>query len=277
MLLCSVTAAEASDVRLAWLPVSGAAGYRTYLRQAAQPYGPGSDVGYIPADADGIVRCVVHGVAPGVANYFSVTSYDADGVESPRSNELVLMVCSAAPMAGCRAPTKAGAAVLSVRGAINGKPDRLDWKWKNGGTVTTQDLGDPVTATSYMLCIYDDSRGAAALVTNAGLQAGGVCGEERACWRDRGRGGFSYVNRLPTGGFRKVKLHPGQGGKSSIQVSAKGGILTFPDAAGSSLFQQDPAVTVQLVNDASPSVCWEAMYSAAARVNTPTRFKDTSD
>src|SRR5262249_59545840 len=108
------------------------------------------------------------------------------------------------------------------------------------------------------------------------VQAGGACGEDGACWRNRGRGGFSYLKRPPSGSL-KVKLHPGQAGKSSILVSAKGGILALADAASSSLFQQDPAVTVQLVNDASPSVCWQATYSAAALIHTATRIKDAAD
>jgi hypothetical protein len=207
-----------------------------------------------------------------------VTSYDAEGVESSLSNELVLMLCAGAPIAGCRAPTEPRAAVLSVRDAIDAERDRFTWKWRKGAAISAQDLGVPTASTSYLLCVYDDARGVPSLATSVAFLAGGPCTAGDPCWRDRGRRGFTYANRPATGGFLGVKLKPGPAGKASIQVSSKGGSLTLslPRPAGS-LFQQDPAVTVQLLNDAVPPVCWEAGYRAAARVHEPTRFKDASD
>jgi hypothetical protein len=82
---------------------------------------------------------------------------------------------------------------------------------------------------------------------------------------------------LPEGrGFIGVKLRHGTGGKGGITVSARGEILSFP-VPPSALVQQDPFVTVQLVNDTEQAACWEAVYGGAAQVHEPTRFKDSSD
>jgi hypothetical protein len=155
--------------------------------------------------------------------------------------------------------------------------DRLGWKWA-GAESGGADFGDPSQDTSYVLCIYDDSRGVPNLALRIDMQAGGMCGTARPCWRDLGRRGFTYMNRsvAARGSALKVKLKHRAGG-ATIRVTGTGESLTLPDPVAGSLFQQDPAVVVQLVNDALPSVCWEAAYSATARVQTPTRFKDASD
>jgi hypothetical protein len=272
------SAASAIDVRLAWLPAAGAAGYRVYTREASQPYDQWTDVGPGTAEA-GIVRTVIR-VDLEVATYFAMTSYDAEGVETPFSNELVMrppLVCAATPITGCRAPTAAAAAVLSMRHPSGGKRDRLGWKWKKGSGISRGDLGDPTGATSYLLCIYDESRGVAGLAAQFAFPAGSTCGDGRPCWRALGSRGFVYADRLSGGrGFLKLRLKQGTTGRSAITVNGKGeslALLGYPTA----LLRQDPQVTVQLLNDAVPSVCWEAAYSAAAKVSAPTRFKDTSD
>ena len=215
-----------------------------------------------------------------MATYFAMTSYDADGVETAFSNELVMrppLICAATPITGCRAPTAAAAAVLSMRHPSGGKRDRLGWKWKKGSGISREDLGDPTGATSYVLCIYDESSGVPGLAAQFAFQAGRTCGDGRPCWRALGSRGFVYADRLPGGrGFLKLRLKQGTTGRSEITVNGKGeslALLGYPNA----LLRQDPQVTVQLLNDAVPSVCWEAAYSAAAKVSAPTRFKDTSD
>jgi hypothetical protein len=103
--------ADALDVRVAWQPVQGVAGYRLYMRPAGQPYGLGTDVGLLPADVDGIIRYVVANVPLGTT-YFVVTAYDAAGAESAFSNELALAV-SASPTAtsGAAPPSPAPSTV----------------------------------------------------------------------------------------------------------------------------------------------------------------------
>ena len=277
--LLAAHAAVAGEVRLSWLPIPGSEGYVVYWRQIAEPYGEGVDVGNILADGGGVVRYVVNDVPLDVPHYFAVTSY-SQGVESGFSNELALkppLLCAAAPLADCRAPMVPRAAILSIRNPSGVSRDRLRWKWA-GADSEALDFGDPSRDTSYVLCIYDESRGVPNLAMSIDVRAGGVCGNARPCWRDLGRRGFTYVNRSVGGRGSSLKMklkHRGDG--ASIQLSGAGESFTLPDPVGGSFFQQEPAVVVQLVNDALPSVCWEAAYSAAARVNTSTRFKDASD
>jgi len=84
--------ARAFDAELSWSPMAGMGGYKVYIRQGAQPYGAGIDVGAITPDPDGIVRYTTTGLPMDTMNYFAVTCYDASGVESGLSNELSLMM-----------------------------------------------------------------------------------------------------------------------------------------------------------------------------------------
>ncbi|MFQ5668248.1 MAG: LamG domain-containing protein, partial [Candidatus Binatia bacterium] len=82
----------AFSARLAWSGVPEATGYKVYVRQSNQPYGAGTDVGSLTADADGLVAYVISGLPTNVSNFFAVTSYNATRSESGLSNELSLMV-----------------------------------------------------------------------------------------------------------------------------------------------------------------------------------------
>jgi len=71
--------------RLSWNPPQeGAAGFKVYYGTASGSYGTTLDVGL----AQGYT---VTGLAPGTY-YFTVTTYDATGYESPRSNEVSKVV-----------------------------------------------------------------------------------------------------------------------------------------------------------------------------------------
>src|SRR5215475_1616004 len=151
VLLCAPAAA--TQVKLAWVPVSESAGYRVYWRPSTQPYGQGIDVGGLLPDADGIVRCVVGDVATDVPTYFAVTAYDTAGAESAFSNELLLklpLLCAAAALAGCSAPVVAGGAVLSMRNVAGVNRDRLGWNWRHGAAAGAGDFGDPSRDTNYV-------------------------------------------------------------------------------------------------------------------------------
>lgn len=279
VLLCAP--AEAIGVRLGWIPVAGSAGYRVYRRASTQPYGPGVDVGSLSPDPAGVVRYVIGNVPTDVPSYFAVTSYDANGVESPFSNELPLkfpLECAAAPIGGCRAPMVAAGAVLSMRNAPGVDRDRLTWNWREGAAAGAGDFGDPLLDTNYILCVYDESGGVSSLAMSVHIPAGGLCGDTQPCWRDRGSRGFAYMNRgIGASGLLKVKLKRSPEGPATIQVSGTGQSVTMPDAVAGPFVEQEPEVVVQLVNDAIPPACWDATYSADARVRTATRFKDSSD
>jgi hypothetical protein len=176
------------------------------------------------------------------------------------------LACPPTPLAGCKRPVLARGSALQIRGD---KP-ALSWKWGAGAATTLAELGDPVTATGYDLCVYDESGGTPALVLEATAPAGGTCAG-RACWR-ASRAGFGYANRdLTPSGVAKLSLRPGDEGRARIQLKAKGALLAVPPLP----LADDGAVVVQLDNTAG--ACWEATYSAPALASDAFRFKDVSD
>ncbi|HUI26226.1 MAG TPA: hypothetical protein VL403_09100, partial [Candidatus Kryptonia bacterium] len=102
LLIVGARAVLAYNAQLAWSTVSGAAGYKVYVRASGQSYGAPTDVGLIAPDTDGLVRSVATGLAAGTS-YFAVTSYNASGAESTLSNELSLVI------ADTPVPTSTGA------------------------------------------------------------------------------------------------------------------------------------------------------------------------
>ena len=94
--------AWASHARVSWQPVSGAAGYKLYVRSAGQPYDQGIDVGAVAAGPDGVIRYVTSGPPLNVQFYFAVTRYNSAKVESALSNEVALTIVS--PPLGTQAP-----------------------------------------------------------------------------------------------------------------------------------------------------------------------------
>lgn len=94
--LSCAASASAYDARVAWSPVAGASGYRIYVRTYPQAFGAGIDVGATVADSDGVMRFQLTGIASD-ATCFAVSSYDAFGIESARSNEVAIAYAALAP------------------------------------------------------------------------------------------------------------------------------------------------------------------------------------
>jgi hypothetical protein len=112
------------------------------------------------------------------------------------------------------------------------------------------------------------------LVQTAVAPAGTLC-NGISCWKRLSRG-FRYQNFVAANGeVQQMMLKEGAGDGAKLLVKARGLILNFPPPVGSKFFDQDPAVTVQLVN--SLGECWEATYSAPAQRNGDGRFQDKSD
>lgn len=126
------------DARVGWGPVQNVAGYRLYIRQIGQPYGAAIDVGPL-APVSGVVRYVARSLPSGIANFFSVSSYDAVGRESSRSNELSLVVGTpVATTAPTRTPTLRSATASPTRPPIP----------PTGSQSSTPTLGPNTTATA---------------------------------------------------------------------------------------------------------------------------------
>jgi hypothetical protein len=163
---------------------------------------------------------------------------------------------TAAPAADCRPPVD-GKASLLIKDAVGQTRDQLTWKWRSGTGTTVTDYGDPTSATTYELCVFDTDAGVPALVVDAHLPPG-------SGWKPSARG-FGYRDRSgAAAGVTRILLKAASGG-ASIIVKAKG--VGF--AAPALPFTADPRVLVQLVND---SACWEARYETSV-VNDWAKFK----
>jgi hypothetical protein len=93
-----------------------------------------------------------------------------------RNEAMAAPVCSAAPRGDCGSPGGSNTSILRLS-RRPGKTPTLKWSWKKG-TATAADFGDPTTAGSYALCVYD---GANALVGIAQVEGAGLCGQP--CWK----------------------------------------------------------------------------------------------
>jgi hypothetical protein len=179
--------------------------------------------------------------------------------------------CDPAPLPGCRQPTVENKALLLLKSkGGGGEKDKLVWKWLKGDATALEDLGDPINATTYTLCIYDEAAGVPSLALTAAVLPGGTCDGD-PCWSAIGKG-FKYKDSTATsGGIKNILLKFGESGKAKIVVKGTGASLDMPALP----FVQDPTVVVQLKNNIG--VCWEARYSAPATDNSDAGFKDKGD
>lgn len=87
MVLLVASSVAAYDASVGWRPVPDAAGYKLYVRYDSAPFTTGSDLGSLPPEKDGLIRVVVESLPLGPTARFAVSAYDADGNESPLSNQ----------------------------------------------------------------------------------------------------------------------------------------------------------------------------------------------
>lgn len=173
------------------------------------------------------------------------------------------LLCSTQPKADCRKPTTSRASLLQVKISAVAKRNAVTWKWNKGAATSLADFGDPLTTTSYGLCVYDEADGNPILLMDVVASAGGGWAKTAT--------GFKYTNKMPTGNqLQKVTLHAAAAGKAQITMSGKGDGLPMPILP----LMQNPKVIAQLQNSAG--VCWEADYSTAT-TDSSTQFKAKSD
>jgi len=179
-------------------------------------------------------------------------------------------VCATGPIQGCRKPIRSQVAKLSLRDTTPDSGDRMLWKWVFGAATSKADFGDPLTSTSYELCVFDC---AGHTIARAGAPPGQDCGG-RPCWKGTSTQ-FTYRSRdhLPGGGRRpsRVTLRLREGPDGKARIVAQG---TGPTIDLSPLPATQPVI-VQIKN--SEGKCWEATYSAPARKNTAGQFYDKND
>ena len=178
--------------------------------------------------------------------------------------------CTTTPLAGCRQPFSAEKASVVMKDK-SPKTDKnlFKWKWIRGERTTVAEFGDPLTAsTNYQLCVYDQT----GLLTKANAPGGGLCGSNpKPCWKATGIKGFRYKDKdLTPDGIQKMILKEGADGKAKILVNVKGALFDMPDLGAI----QQP-LTIQIQN--TSGLCWEAVYSAPPKKQTPEQFKDKAD
>ena len=169
----------------------------------------------------------------------------------------------------CRKPMLSRRAPLVVRASVDPGRKGLTWNWTAGAATTKADFGDPLTATDYMLSVYDGSGAQPILRTR--IPAGGVCGtrKPRPCWTENAAG-FRYVNpALTPDGVLHLVLRAGDAKKAKIHIDGHGSLLSLPTLPLSG------AVTVQLERADGP--CWDANYDLSVTENDPRAFKARGD
>jgi cysteine-rich repeat protein len=181
-----------------------------------------------------------------------------------------LELCGPVPATGCRTPTLPAMSLLKIKNKDNDSKDQLLWNWANGEATTAAEFGNPVTSTSYLLCVYDSSAAPQPLMTLA-APSGGLC-QGRPCWTASNNGTkFRYKDKLLVpDGLQLALLKEGLlDGKAKVKFKAKGSPLPLAPTPFTL------PVTVQVKNT-DTSVCWEAVFSAPS-MNDAEGFKAKSD
>jgi len=166
--------------------------------------------------------------------------------------------CIAKPRADCRRPAKAKGATLALTNRSQDRKDALRFAWTKGAATTLAELGDPVGATDYTLCVFDRTGGADRLVLRAAAPHG-------ASWKPKGAKGFRYRSRggAPDG-LTSLVLKSGGDRKARATLAGRGASLGLPALA------LGTPVTAEL--DAGDGACFAAEFAAPSK-NTATTFR----
>jgi hypothetical protein len=131
------------------------------------------------------------------------------------------------------------------------KADSLKWLWSGDG-FGQADLGDPTSDTYYSLCIYDETGSVPVLASEIGINKG-------EGWTDESPRGVEYAHDGSSFGVTKLRIKTAADGRTSVKLQAGTEVLQLPAPFGSEFFDQDGAVTVQLVS--SEGTCWSSSYA----------------
>jgi cysteine-rich repeat protein len=169
---------------------------------------------------------------------------------------------TAAPEPVCRQPTQPGKSSVLLKDKTPDDGDQVSWRWNKGAQTDPLALGDPLSTTSYALCVYDQSARPQPLLRITVPPVGMCNGKD--CWAAT-HSGFRYRN---TTGLRSLKLKAGDPGKAQISLRGKGAALGLP------MLGLTTPVTVQVKNSAGQ--CWGATFSNPT-ANAADQFKAKSD
>ncbi len=141
--------------------------------------------------------------------------------------------------------------------------DSIKLKVKDAALGALGDLGDPTTASDYVLCLWDDQGGQPVLVYEQDAHAGTTCAG-KPCWRQVGAGYRFKDNRLENSSISRLSLAPKKS-DTELKITAKlRGLAVGPPQLPLSV---DPSVRVQLHNLADGH-CWEASFDQPKKNDT---------
>ena len=167
--------------------------------------------------------------------------------------------CPAAPRSDCRPGLRAGSSRLTMSRGAGAENARLAWKWGGGAATSAEDFGDPLTDTSFTVCVYD---GSGEVLVEAQVPSGDACS---GCWKGA-TSGFAF--RSTTGepsGISAVRLEPGDDLRASVSVGGRGARLRVPELPVDAF-----PLTVAL--ESSDGGCWQSRFEEASR-NDERRLK----
>ena len=154
------------------------------------------------------------------------------------------LACGPAPLTGCRRPVRSDKASLLIKRGSTLFKDQLKWLWLAGERTTLADYGNPLGATQYQLCLYDNT----GLRLDANVPTGGLCAG-KPCWKAVGTSGFRYGERPHARRRPKVNLKSGSDGKRRSSSPCAAPTSDYPTSQP----WRSP-VTVQIKN--SNGTCW---------------------
>jgi len=107
-----------------------------------------------------------------------------DAIETATLDPMVdtITLCAPAPLVGCRQTVRPRRSRLTFRDVTVDSAD-VRSSWTHGAATSQSDFGDPVTTTSYAVCLYDAP---SSLFLGLRVPAGGMCGAA-PCWKPHAR------------------------------------------------------------------------------------------
>jgi cysteine-rich repeat protein len=158
----------------------------------------------------------------------------------------------------CRRSLDPGRSRLRIRNASDASRDTIVLKIGRTDAVSLADLGDPVAADDYAVCIF----GPTGTVYFSGTAPhDGLC-RGRPCWKAQ-KSGFAYADRDATPeGITKLKLKAGAAGRPGAVAVGKGASLSGRPAPLPGVPVTMP-VTAQI--HGPDGVCFEATFTTAER------------
>ncbi len=180
------------------------------------------------------------------------------------------IACPSVPQGPCRESVLENRALLLMKDKDD--KDSLIFKVVKGEQTDLVDLGDPLTSTTYTVCVWDSIADTPQLVYQAIIPPGGTCGN-KDCWKTA-KNGFNYKDTaLSVSGMKILTLRSGPEGKVKLIAKGQGPALNLPSLP----LAQDQTVVAQIKSDLDGGKCWEGRFSGPAKKNEAELFKDKGD